>query len=135
VRLFGRFSSVLVGCLAGILVAWSGPASSVGSVSPTSAELNWFSVTQSVIAGSLLAGVVAIFKFATIVGHWYHTNENRLRELEEARQRHRQELDWNDMRISQVENHIADHSPEFRRRTQELILSGKLPDRRKSDNR
>jgi hypothetical protein len=132
-RLFlSRALSVVVGMLAAFLAwAWAPNAPTV----TTTAEFSWLSVTQTVIAGCLLAAVIGMFKFSRIVGNWYHTNEERLRELEDARQRHRAELDWHDLRLNEVENHLGDLEPEFRHRIQEMIRSGKLPDRRVSDKR
>jgi hypothetical protein len=118
-----------------MLVAFLVWASNTPGMPMTTAEFSWLSVTQTVIAGCLLAAVIGLFKFSRIVGHWYHTNEERLRELEYGRQRHRAELDWHDLRLSEMENHLGDREPAFRQHVQDMIRSGKLPDRRVSDTR
>lgn len=72
--------------------------------------ISWLGITQTVIAGLMLAGVIALVKFGIAVDNWHHSNENRIRSLERARRRHRGELD-----------HVGDfleetHPGKFRRR-------------------
>ncbi len=129
-----RLLSFALGSLAGLLALAGGPPVSPGTAM-TTAEFSWLSVTQTVIAACLIACVLGVFRFARVVGRWYVANEERLRELEEGRKRHRAELDWHDLRLNEVENHIGDREPEFRHRIQSMIIEGKLPDRRRTDKR
>jgi hypothetical protein len=126
-RLLSLAIGAVVGSIGYITFA---PASPI-----TTTEFSWLSVTQTVIAGALVAGVLFLFHFGRVVGRWYVSNEERMKELEEARRKHRYEIDGAVMRLDEVEDHLGDTDPEFRRRIRQLIRDGKLPDRRVSDKR
>lgn len=75
----------------------------------------WLNVTQTVIAGSLLAAVVGLYKAAAAINRWYYQNEQRWRDQEKARLRHRRELDH-------VGNFLEEtHPGKFRRRLDDQI--------------